>query len=154
MRENKGVKESWEEVGKIPITFVTRHRCGGLVGGAAAAKQRSKVCGFLFGGSPMSRREFTRTIDLMVRAWGPRVNEAALAFEARWTRRALRNHNPKLADAFEVALSDFDRAMTSGSSTDHRERRQRPGELQPAENRQLKPIRQGIGFYRLGRNLS
>jgi len=60
-------------------------------------------------GRAMSRREFTRTIDLMVRTWGPRVNEAALAFEARWTRRALRNHNPKLADAFEVALADFDR---------------------------------------------
>jgi hypothetical protein len=66
----------------------------------------------------MSRREFTRTIDLMVRTWGPRVNEAALAFEARWTRRALRNHSAKLADAFELALTQFDTAMSSGSSTD------------------------------------
>jgi hypothetical protein len=37
----------------------------------------------------MSRREFTRTIDLMARTWGPRVNETALGFEQRWTRSHL-----------------------------------------------------------------
>jgi hypothetical protein len=66
----------------------------------------------------MSRREWTRTIDLMVRTWGPKVNEAALAFEARWTRLALRSFNPKYADALEQALEQFDTAMSSGTSTE------------------------------------
>ncbi|MCK1671074.1 hypothetical protein [Bradyrhizobium sp. 150] len=66
----------------------------------------------------MSRREFTKNIDLMVRTWGPRVNEAALVFEARWTRSALRNFDSKLADAFALALSQYEAATTSGSSTE------------------------------------
>lgn len=65
-----------------------------------------------------TRRETTLTIDLAMRTWGPRVNEAALAFEARWSRRALRNHNAKWADAFEAALDDFDRAMSTGTASD------------------------------------
>lgn len=66
----------------------------------------------------MSRREFTKTIDLMMRTWNPRINAAALAFEARWSRSALRSHDAKLADAFELALTQYDTATTSGSSTE------------------------------------
>jgi hypothetical protein len=36
----------------------------------------------LLGCRPMSRREMTSIIDLMMRKWGPLVSEAALAFEA------------------------------------------------------------------------
>jgi hypothetical protein len=66
----------------------------------------------------MTRRDWTRTVDLMVRTWGPKVNEAALSFEARWSRSALRSHSPKHADALEAALDQFDTAMNGGSSTD------------------------------------
>lgn len=66
----------------------------------------------------MSRREFTRTIDIVMRKWAPLVTEAALGFEARWTRRALRFHNPKLADAFEAQLDRYERAMDEGTSTE------------------------------------
>jgi hypothetical protein len=66
----------------------------------------------------VSRREVTLTVDLAMRQWGQRVSEAALAFEARWTRRALRNHKPALADAFEQAVAAFDRAMSIGTATE------------------------------------
>jgi hypothetical protein len=33
----------------------------------------------------VTRRDWTRTVDLMVRTWGPKVNEAALSFEAAAT---------------------------------------------------------------------
>lgn len=66
----------------------------------------------------MSRRDWTMTVDLAARTWAPRVNEAALQFEARWTRLALRNHSPKLADAFEQALDQYEAAITAGSSSD------------------------------------
>jgi hypothetical protein len=66
----------------------------------------------------VSRREYTKTIELMVRTWTPRVNEAALAFEARWTRSALRSYDAKLADAFELALAQYDSVVVSGSSTE------------------------------------
>ena len=66
----------------------------------------------------MSRRDYTMTIDLMLRTWAPRINEAALAFERRWTRTALRNYNTKLADAFEQALNNYASAADSGGSTE------------------------------------
>lgn len=64
----------------------------------------------------MSGRAMTRTIDLVMRKWAPLVSEAALAFERRWTLRALRQHNPKLADQFEAQIGRFDTAMNSGTS--------------------------------------
>lgn len=66
----------------------------------------------------MSRREMTLTVDLAMRTWAPRVAEAALIFEQRWTRRAVRNFDGKLADAFDQALNDYAHAMDYGSSTD------------------------------------
>lgn len=58
------------------------------------------------------------TIDLMLRTWNPRVSEAALAFEARWSRSALRSHDARLADAFEQALEQYESATDYGSSTE------------------------------------
>lgn len=58
------------------------------------------------------------TIDLMLRTWNPRVSEAALAFEARWSRSALRSYDARLADAFEEALNQYEKAVDYGSSTD------------------------------------
>jgi len=66
----------------------------------------------------VSRREITKSVDLAIRAWGPRVSAAALPFEARWTRRALKFHNPKLSEQFEAQLDRFEAAMLSGSSTE------------------------------------
>jgi len=60
----------------------------------------------------------TGRLDEAIREVGPRVATAALAFEARWTRLTLRNHDPKLAGAFEAALADFGQAMTARSSTE------------------------------------
>lgn len=66
----------------------------------------------------MSRRDgMTMTIDLAMRQWGPRVAEAALAFEARFTKRSVRVFNSRFADAFDEALSDWHRAVTVGTST-------------------------------------
>jgi len=66
----------------------------------------------------VSRRDLTRTIDIAMRTWPPRVTEAALAFEARWTQRALKFHNPKLSEQFEAQLGRYDAAMNSGNSTE------------------------------------
>ena len=65
----------------------------------------------------MSRREMTRTIDFVIRTWKPRVTAAALGFEARWTRDAVRNHNPQLA-AIQEQLDRFETAMDVGTSTE------------------------------------
>jgi hypothetical protein len=59
-----------------------------------------------------------RTIDIVMRKWAPLVAEAALAFERRWTRRALEFYNPKLHDQFETQIARFDTAMNSGTSTE------------------------------------
>jgi hypothetical protein len=59
-----------------------------------------------------------RTIDLVMRKWAPLVTEAALGFERRWTRRAIKILNGKLAQQFEAQLARFDTAMTSGTSTE------------------------------------
>jgi hypothetical protein len=66
----------------------------------------------------MSRRDWTMTVELAVRTWAPKVTEAALGFEARFTRRALRVHKPKLADVFEVVLADYEAAVNTGSATE------------------------------------
>jgi hypothetical protein len=66
----------------------------------------------------MSGRAMTRTIDLVMRKWAPLVSEAALVFERRWTRRALRQYNRELADQFEAQLARFEAAMTTGTSTE------------------------------------
>lgn len=65
----------------------------------------------------MSRREMTGRLDAAGR-WGPRVNKAALPFEKRWTRRALKLHDPKLAEQFEVQLERYCSAIVSGTSTE------------------------------------
>jgi hypothetical protein len=59
-----------------------------------------------------------RTIDLVMRKWAPLVTEAALGFERRWTRRAIKFVNPKLEKQFEAQIARFDTAMTSGTSTE------------------------------------
>src|SRR5262245_10799501 len=46
-------------------------------------------------------RELTSRIDNALRVWPPRVMTAALAFEARWTRNALRRVAPELADRLD-----------------------------------------------------
>ncbi|MGY3278155.1 hypothetical protein [Bradyrhizobium sp. S3.7.6] len=67
----------------------------------------------------MSRRDgMTMTIDLAMRQWAPRVSEAALAFEARWTRLAVRNLDAKIAEAFEGALTAYATAMELGTASE------------------------------------
>lgn len=55
------------------------------------------------------------SIDVALRTWGPRVAEAALGFEARWTVRALRRHNPELAATFEGVIERYRHAMVGGT---------------------------------------
>jgi hypothetical protein len=66
----------------------------------------------------MNRREMTLTVDLAMRTWAPRVAEAALPFEKRWTRRAVRNYDPSLATAFQGALNDYEHAMDYGTASE------------------------------------
>ena len=57
-------------------------------------------------------------LDIAVRTWGPRVAEAALAFEARWTRNALKFHNPQLAEQFEAQLERYRRSLVVGTAAE------------------------------------
>ena len=59
-----------------------------------------------------------RLLDIAVRTWGPRVDEAALAFEARWTRNALKFHNPQLAEQFEAQLECYRRSLVVGTAAE------------------------------------
>lgn len=63
-------------------------------------------------------RAWTMSVDLAVRTWTTKINEAAAAFDQRWTRLAVRSHSVKLADAFDDALSQYANAVKQGGSAD------------------------------------
>jgi len=62
------------------------------------------------------RRQITKQVDAAMRSWGPKVTEAACAFESRWTRHALRRYDAKLAAQFQAQLERFREAMDTGTS--------------------------------------
>jgi hypothetical protein len=64
----------------------------------------------------MSEREITSRIDTALRRWPPRVTEAALAFEARWTRNTLRRVDPDLADRFDRQTRLYLDAVEDGTA--------------------------------------
>jgi hypothetical protein len=64
----------------------------------------------------MSEREITARIDTALRRWPPRVTEAALAFEARWTRNTLRRVDPDLADRFDRQTRLYLEAVEDGTA--------------------------------------
>jgi hypothetical protein len=64
----------------------------------------------------MTEREITSRIDTALRRWPPRVTEAALAFEARWTRNTLRRVDPDLADRFDRQTRLYLEAVEDGTA--------------------------------------
>lgn len=66
----------------------------------------------------MTDKRESVTIGLYIQKWGPLIAQAALGFEARWTRRALRNHNPEWAARFEQYLRLYDAALNAGTGSD------------------------------------
>ena len=67
-------------------------------------------------GSRSVTREITSRIDNALRVWPPRVTAAALAFEARWTRNALRRVAPALADRFDLQTRLYREAVEDGTA--------------------------------------
>lgn len=63
-------------------------------------------------------RLMTVTIDAAIRTWGPRVAEAAGAFESRWTVHALRVALPELAGQFEAQLERFRSSLAGGTAVE------------------------------------
>jgi hypothetical protein len=64
----------------------------------------------------MTGREITSRIDNALRVWPPRVTAAALAFEARWTRNALRRVAPELADRLDQQTRLYQEAVEDGTA--------------------------------------
>ncbi|MCA1452165.1 hypothetical protein I6F35_02910 [Bradyrhizobium sp. BRP22] len=67
-------------------------------------------------GASMTAREITGRIDNALRVWPPRVTAAALAFEARWTRNALRRVAPDLADRLDLQTRLYQEAVEDGTA--------------------------------------
>jgi hypothetical protein len=61
-------------------------------------------------------RELTSRIDNALRVWPPRVMTAALAFEACWTRNALRRVAPELADRLDQQSRLYKEAVEDGTA--------------------------------------
>jgi hypothetical protein len=64
----------------------------------------------------MTGREITSRIDNALRVWPQRVTAAALAFEARWTRNALRRVVPELADRLDQQTRLYREAVEDGTA--------------------------------------
>jgi hypothetical protein len=54
-------------------------------------------------------------VDAAVKQWMADVSKAALSFEGRWTRLALRRHDPELAQALHEQEGLFHHALFSGN---------------------------------------
>jgi hypothetical protein len=55
------------------------------------------------------------TTDAVAKQWMLDVSNSALAFESRWTRLALRRHNPQLAEDLHVQERLFSQSLFSGN---------------------------------------
>jgi hypothetical protein len=64
----------------------------------------------------MTRETVTSRVDHALRNWPPRVTAAALAFEARWTRNALRRVDPDLAERMDKQTRLYHEAVEDGTA--------------------------------------